>query len=180
MFHFGHTASGVHVNRRAEAELAPERVRISSFSATPDFVPPRGRVVVCYGVRNAKTVRIDPPVEDVWPSLSRCFEVFPTRTAQYILTAEDSGRHSAIAKLLIRVHSPVRSRTRPRHPRRSRSRQVFKNRRGRGIAPAACVCYDVHPPWSRQQTLTSDSTCSRILRTRHAHSAAHTCIAPFG
>ena len=46
---------------------------------------------MCYGVANAKTVSIDPPVEGVWPSVARCLNVSPRRTTVYTLTASDGA-----------------------------------------------------------------------------------------
>lgn len=66
-------------------------VQILSFYAAPGAIGRGGKSLVCYGVVNAREVRLDPPVEKVWPSLSRCFDVHPAKTTQYTLTAEDAG-----------------------------------------------------------------------------------------
>lgn len=42
---------------------------------------------LCYSVENAARVQLDPPVEEVWPSLTRCFEVAPVKNTTYTLTA---------------------------------------------------------------------------------------------
>ncbi len=58
-----------------------------------------GKAQLCYGVVNAKEVRLEPPVEKVWPSLSRCFDVAPAQTTHYTLTAEGAD-HKAVAASL--------------------------------------------------------------------------------
>jgi hypothetical protein len=46
------------------------------------------RNTVCYGVENAKTVRMEPQVEDRWPTATRCFWVEPRQDTGYRLIAE--------------------------------------------------------------------------------------------
>jgi len=49
-----------------QATPAKPEVRITQFYAQP--VLARGeKTSLCYGVENAKTVKLDPPVERVWP-----------------------------------------------------------------------------------------------------------------
>ena len=55
------------------------------------------------GVVNAKEVRLDPPVEKVWPSMSRCFDVAPANTPHYTLTAEAADHKPVTASLDITV-----------------------------------------------------------------------------
>jgi hypothetical protein len=52
---------------------------------------------MCYGVVNATAVRLDPPVESVWPAVSRCFEVTPSKTTRYTLTAEGAD-HASVSE----------------------------------------------------------------------------------
>jgi hypothetical protein len=47
------------------------------------------KTLLCYGVDGATAVRIEPPVEKLNPSLSRCIEVTPQATTIYTLKAED-------------------------------------------------------------------------------------------
>ena len=42
-------------------------------------------------------VRLDPPVEKVWPAVTRCFEVTPDRSTRYTLTAE-SAEHTTVSE----------------------------------------------------------------------------------
>lgn len=57
---------------------------------------------ICYGVTGAKTVRIEPPIGDVWPALSRCMQAPPQRNTQYRLVAEDGAGHSATQSLPVK------------------------------------------------------------------------------
>lgn len=79
------------------------KVKILSFYATPAPLVRGSRAQLCYGVANAETVRIEPPVERVWPSLSRCLEIAPNKDTQYTLTAKDAQGHTATQSLLLQV-----------------------------------------------------------------------------
>jgi hypothetical protein len=68
-------------------------VKILQFYARDGNVTEDEKSVICYGVLNAKSVRIDPPVENVWPAVNRCIEVAPASETRYTLTAEgNDGR----------------------------------------------------------------------------------------
>jgi hypothetical protein len=60
----------------------------------PAVLPKGGKGKLCYGVVNARSVALDPPVEQVWPALTRCIEISPKRTTNYTLTARDAAGHS--------------------------------------------------------------------------------------
>jgi hypothetical protein len=68
---------------------APQRpVRITQFYASPPDPEPGAKTLLCYGVENATAVRLDPPVERVWPAAARCFEIEPQAPRAYTLIAE--------------------------------------------------------------------------------------------
>ena len=105
-------------DRRLAAEAAEQRakfdrqiavmygdgqLKILSFYATPSILRRGEKGLVCYGVANAKTVRLDPPVERLWPSVGRCFEVAPRADTHYTLTAADAQGHTAAQSLLLQV-----------------------------------------------------------------------------
>ncbi|MFL6350635.1 MAG: hypothetical protein ACJ74Z_02115 [Bryobacteraceae bacterium] len=58
---------------------------------------------LCYGVLNAKTVKVDPPVEQLKPSSHHCFEVAPKKTTTYTITADDGAGHTTSESLTIQV-----------------------------------------------------------------------------
>jgi hypothetical protein len=76
---------------------------ILSFYAAPGAVRPGDSFELCYGVSNASSVKLDPPVASVWPSLSRCVSVTPKKTTTYTLIATDSAGHSKSATLTVTV-----------------------------------------------------------------------------
>ena len=84
-------------------QLGDGSLKILTFNASPAIVKPGEKVLVCYGVSNAKEVKIDPPLEDISPSLSRCLEAHPRKTTEYTLTARDAGGHEAKQSLTLQV-----------------------------------------------------------------------------
>lgn len=75
----------------------------TTFEAA-DGVLKRGQTTeLCYGVVNAKTVKLDPPVEDVKPSFRHCLDISPKRTTTYTITADDGAGHTKTASLTVRV-----------------------------------------------------------------------------
>lgn len=76
---------------------------ILSFYGNPGEIWRGETSQLCYGVSNAKTVELDPPVASMWPSVSRCFDVTPTKTTTYTLTAQDSQGNKKTATLEVKV-----------------------------------------------------------------------------
>ena len=92
---------------RADAKIVEMygsgNLKILHFYATPGLIARGGKGLLCYGVANAKTVRVDPGVELLKPSISRCLEISPAADTRYTFTAEDDAGHSATASVLVRV-----------------------------------------------------------------------------
>jgi hypothetical protein len=91
---------------RANAEIVRKyagELKILSFYTTAGTIRRGEKTLLCYGVVSAAKVRIEPAVEPVKPSLSRCVEVSPAADTSYTLTAEDETGHSVTASLPIRV-----------------------------------------------------------------------------
>jgi hypothetical protein len=65
-----------------------DEVKILSFYAREGRVIEGDKSVICYGVLNAVSVRTEPPLEGVTPSLNKCVEIAPERNTQYTLVAE--------------------------------------------------------------------------------------------
>jgi hypothetical protein len=103
-------------NRRAEIEAAARKIefdqktlnmigsdlKILAFYASP-AVSHGERTLICYGVANARSVRIEPAIESITPSLARCIEASPRLTTEYTLTAEDGAGHSVAQTIVVRV-----------------------------------------------------------------------------
>jgi hypothetical protein len=83
--------------------------KITQFYADRSEVGPGERALLCYGVENATEVRIEPPLERLTPSFSRCIEVRPSETTTYTLTAVGERGQNATASLAIRRTSRAAS-----------------------------------------------------------------------
>jgi len=100
-----------HASQNAPAKAAAvdplakygEQVKIVQFYSGNGSIARGEKTQICYGVVNAKLLRLDPPVEKVWPSLSHCFDVAPERTTHYTLTAEGADHKPISAELDITV-----------------------------------------------------------------------------
>lgn len=75
----------------SETPASPAGVepRITQFYASPPTVPKGEKSLLCYGVEGATALELVPPVEEVKPALTRCFDVHPTETTSYKLTARN-------------------------------------------------------------------------------------------
>src|SRR5689334_21678826 len=62
-------------------------VRITQFYASPPNPPQGEKALVCYGVENATQVRLEPPVERLWPTAARCFDFTPSENTRLTLIA---------------------------------------------------------------------------------------------
>ena len=80
-------------------------VKILQFYAREGNVVEGGKSVICYGVLNAKSVRLDPPVEGVSPALNRCVEVPAERQTRYTLTAAGADGHTVSESFVLGVHA---------------------------------------------------------------------------
>jgi len=89
--------------RETSAILGDGTLRILNFYATPVTISRGQKALVCYGVVNAKSVRIEPPIEHMYPAISRCFDVVPRRDTRFTLTAEDAQGHTATESFLLQV-----------------------------------------------------------------------------
>jgi hypothetical protein len=78
-------------------------LKILQFYTSQGVIAAGSKSLLCYGVVNATAVRLDPPAETVWPSVSRCFEVRPAHTTRYTLTAEGEDRTTASASVEVVV-----------------------------------------------------------------------------
>ena len=87
-----------------EPETPP--VRVTQFYPTAPHIGRGERAELCYSVDNAASVTLQPPVEKVWPALTRCFEVRPVATTRYTLTATDSQGRTASKSATIEVGAP--------------------------------------------------------------------------
>jgi hypothetical protein len=76
---------------------------ILNFYASPPVVQHGETAQLCYGVSNAKSVRLEPQPNKVWPSYMRCVEVAPQKDTAYTLTAEDGRGNTKTATVVVKV-----------------------------------------------------------------------------
>ncbi len=78
-------------------------IKFTAMSADSGVLTRGQTTQLCFGVVNAKTVKIDPPVEQLKPTYQHCFEVAPKETTTYTITADDGAGHTKSESLTIQV-----------------------------------------------------------------------------
>lgn len=78
-------------------------IKFSTMSADTGVLTRGQTTQLCYGVVNAKTVKMDPPLEQLKPSYYHCLEVAPKKTTTYTITADDGAGHTKSQSLTIQV-----------------------------------------------------------------------------
>lgn len=78
-------------------------LKILQFYARDAAVTEGSSTAVCYGVVNARAVRIEPGVPEVAPSINRCVEVSPRSDTRYTLTAEGHDGRTASESFVLTV-----------------------------------------------------------------------------
>ncbi|HNY40191.1 MAG TPA: hypothetical protein PKJ41_07340 [Bryobacteraceae bacterium] len=93
------------VAKTPEEYLSPHLRILMFYSA--ESAPPMGRpATVCYGVLNAVSVRLDPPLAEVTPSLNRCIAVTVHRPQMLTLTATGKDGEQAVAAFRFGARRP--------------------------------------------------------------------------
>jgi len=62
--------------------------RILRFYASVGAVSPGQQVQLCYAVENARSIRISPLMQDLYPASNRCLAVAPLHTTHFTLMVE--------------------------------------------------------------------------------------------
>ena len=78
-------------------------IKFTMFSADTGLLKRGDHTQLCYGVENAKTVRLDPPVQPLEPTYRRCIEISPKTTTTYTITADDGKGHTQSHSLTVHV-----------------------------------------------------------------------------
>ena len=78
-------------------------IRFTTFGADSGVLRRGESTELCYGVVNAKTVKLNPPVEQAKPSYHHCVEVAPKTTTTYTITAEDGRGNTKSESITIQV-----------------------------------------------------------------------------
>jgi hypothetical protein len=79
-------------------------LKIIQFYSVAAEVPAGAPATICYGVLNAKSVRIEPPVDGVGVSINRCVQVVPRKDTKYTLFATGSDGAVLSQSIVVRTH----------------------------------------------------------------------------
>jgi len=90
-------------DRIALEQLGGKELAIQSFYASPGAIHKGESVQLCYGVANAKTVKLEPQPNAVWPSYARCVSVSPAKNTTYTLTISDASGNTKTESLQVKV-----------------------------------------------------------------------------
>ena len=90
-------------DRRAVEQLGGSDLAIRSLYVAPPQIHRGEKAQLCYDVANAKTVTLDPPEGEVWPSHSRCVDLTPKKTTTYTLTIADTSGKTATQSVELQV-----------------------------------------------------------------------------
>jgi hypothetical protein len=97
------TAKQLADDRQTVEQMGGKELAIQSFYASAGIVKRGESLQLCYGVANAKTVKLEPQDNPVWPSYNRCVEVSPKKDTTYTLTIQDAAGHTQTQSLDIKV-----------------------------------------------------------------------------
>lgn len=78
-------------DRVALEQLGGKDFNILSFYASPTVIRRGESAQLCYGVSNAKSVKLEPQPQPVWPSAAHCVDVSPIKSMTYTLTIVDAA-----------------------------------------------------------------------------------------
>ena len=90
-------------DRVALEQFGGKELAIQNFYAAPGAIRRGETVQLCYGVANAKTVKLEPQSIPVWPSYARCVDVTPAKSTTYTLTITDAAGNTRIQSLEVKV-----------------------------------------------------------------------------
>ena len=91
------------LDKLAVEQLGGKEFAILSFYASPGVIRRGESAQLCYGVANAKTVRIAPQTQAVCPSTAHCVDVKPLKSTTYKLTIEDEAGKTESADVEVKV-----------------------------------------------------------------------------
>ena len=78
-------------------------VKIVQFYSREGTLFEGSTTVLCYGVANARSVRMEPPVEGVAVAINNCVEVAPEKDTRYTLTAEGNDGRTVSESFVLKV-----------------------------------------------------------------------------
>ena len=90
-------------DRQAIDQLGGSDLAIRALYLSPPTVQPGDTAQLCYDVSNAKTVTLNPPAAEVWPSHSRCINLQVWKTTTFALTVADAAGKTLSQSVQLRV-----------------------------------------------------------------------------
>ena len=91
-------------DRPAIEQLGGKELAIQNFYASATTIHRGESLQLCYGVANAKTVKLEPQDSPVWSSHYRCVDVSPKKDTTYTLTIQDAAGKTQTQTIDIKVH----------------------------------------------------------------------------
>lgn len=107
-----HAAAAPQSPSKFDATYGGSALKILQFYARDGTITEDESTVICYGVLNAKSVRVAPPLGEMYPALNRCVEAAPEHDTKYTLTAEGNDGRTATAELTLAVKPDLANRPR--------------------------------------------------------------------
>ncbi len=90
--------------RKADLIFGSGEVKFTTFSADKGVLRRGETTQLCYGVVNATTLKIDPPVgEPVKPTNRHCVDIAPKQTTTYTITASNGKGDPKTTSLTVQV-----------------------------------------------------------------------------
>jgi hypothetical protein len=90
--------------RVAQQIFGSGEIKFSTFSISTSVLKRGETTQLCYGVVNAKAVKLDPPPpEPLKPSYRHCLDISPRKTTTYTITASNDKGESQSQSLTLRV-----------------------------------------------------------------------------
>jgi hypothetical protein len=89
--------------RTVDAVFGNGEIMFSVFSADTGVLERGQHTQLCYGVTNAKSVKLDPPIAELKPTYRNCLEIAPAKTTTYTITADDGKGHTKSESLTVQV-----------------------------------------------------------------------------
>jgi heme exporter protein D len=90
-------------DRATVDQMGGKDLAVLGFYAIPGEVHRGQAVQICYSVANAKSVKLEPQSNPVWPSYSRCIDVTPAKSTIYTLTISDARGNTKTQTLEVKV-----------------------------------------------------------------------------
>jgi hypothetical protein len=90
--------------RTVAAVFGNGEIRFNQFTIDRTSLKRGETARLCYGVENAATVKMDPPLEQLKPTYLHCLDISPKVTTKYTITADDGKGHSKSQSLELPVH----------------------------------------------------------------------------